>query len=101
MYCDRKSQLEISQHLERLFGYRISQQQISDDIKVIRGQWLKQAAESITQRQADELAKIDHLESKFIDGYERSQRQRTRTEQERWSRGVAPKEQEQSPKVPL
>ena len=52
--------------------YGIDKAQISRDLKHIREQWLEASINHIDQKKAIELAKLDHLEMTYWDGWERS-----------------------------
>jgi hypothetical protein len=52
--------------------YGLDKAQISRDLKYIREQWLEASINHIDQKKATELAKLDHLEMTYWDGWERS-----------------------------
>lgn len=52
--------------------YGVDKAQISRDLKYIREQWLEASINHIDQKKAIELAKLDHLEMTYWDGWERS-----------------------------
>lgn len=52
--------------------YGVDRSQISRDLKYIREQWLEASINHIDQKKAIELAKLDHLEMTYWDGWERS-----------------------------
>ena len=52
--------------------YGLDKAQISRDLKYIREQWLEASINHIDQKKAIELAKLDHLEMTYWDGWERS-----------------------------
>lgn len=54
--------------------FGISQQQISLDLKAIRAAWLASAIRDFDQARAEELAKIDQVESEYWQAWERSKK---------------------------
>ena len=56
---------------------KMSPQQISVDLKIVRNQWMDRAVESIDKRKSEELAKLDRVELEAWQAWDRSQRQRT------------------------
>lgn len=52
----------------------VSQGTISNDLQTIRAEWIATAAKDFGVRQAEELAKLDHLEAVAWDAWERSKR---------------------------
>jgi hypothetical protein len=54
--------------------FGISQQQISLDLKTIRAAWLQSAIRDFDQARAEELAKIDAVESEYWQAWERSKK---------------------------
>ena len=57
----------------------ITQQQVSYDLKVIRGQWLQSTLVSFNDAQSRELARIDLLEETYWDAWMRSQEEMTKS----------------------
>jgi hypothetical protein len=50
----------------------ISRQQVGYDLGLIRAEWQASAARDFDQHVAEELAKLDHLEATYWDGWQRS-----------------------------
>ena len=74
LYLKGLFQSDIPTRLQELTGdeYKLSQQQISYDLKIVRRYWMWSAVKAIDQRKNQELAKIDHLEQTYWGAWERS-----------------------------
>jgi hypothetical protein len=72
MYLEGKTQQEIADALAQDRGYALSRQMIGYDLQRIQEQWLASALRDFDDAKAQELAKIDHLERTYWDGWERS-----------------------------
>lgn len=66
LYLTGKRQWEIASTVG------VSRSQVSLDLKHLRSEWAKQAIQAIDVRIAEELAKIDNLETRFWDAWEKS-----------------------------
>lgn len=66
LYCQGWLQSEIAEKL------RVDQSVISDDLKAIRAEWLASSVRDFDEARAQELAKIDHLELTYWEGWQRS-----------------------------
>jgi len=58
---------------------KISQAQVSQDLKFIHGEWVKSALTDFDEIKAGELAKIDRLERENWEAWERSMTERVKT----------------------
>ena len=67
-YCEGKYQSWIATEL------KVTQQQISYDLKAIRKVWLSRQVAAFDVMVAEEIARIDHLDSTWRDAWERSQK---------------------------
>ncbi len=76
LYLQGYKQVELAQK------HRVSQAQISLDLKWIRAEWIKESTLAFNERLARELARIDALEIEAWNGYRRSigTKERTLTE---------------------
>ena len=76
LYRRAQTQQGIADHLNKLYysDRPITQQQVGYDIKIMVGRWRKSAEQSIDERKAIELARIDLLEREYWDAWERSRR---------------------------
>jgi hypothetical protein len=72
LYLQGWIQAEIADHLAKNRTYRISQQQISADIRAIQKRWLDSSVRSFDEARAQELAKIDNLELVYWSQFEAS-----------------------------
>jgi predicted transcriptional regulator len=63
---EKRSQAEIAEALG------ITQQQVSYDLKILQGQWRESAKRSISEAQAEEIARIDALERTYWDAWVQS-----------------------------
>jgi len=70
-YLFGKTQLEIVTILRRS-GIKSAQTTVSDDLKAIRAEWVKDSQEKFATRLGEELAKIDHLEHMAVMEFMRS-----------------------------
>jgi len=66
MYCRGLYQSQIARNL------KLSQQTISRDLKAIRKLWAERAVASFDQHVSNELAKIDNLERKYWEAWNKS-----------------------------
>jgi predicted transcriptional regulator len=66
LYLKGKSQWDVAKEIG------VTQALVSMDLKVLREQWLAEAKMDFAARQAQELAKIDHLEKLALAAWERS-----------------------------
>ena len=80
-----KTQGEIAQWLIERRPYRLSQQTIANDLKVVREQWLNTSVENYEKTAMIELARIDEEEAIVLDAWKKStepkirKKERTRT----------------------
>ncbi len=72
MYLTGSTQAEIGLHLG------VTQQQISQDVKEIQKRWLDSSLRDFDELRAEQLAKIDRLETNYWAAWERSCRDRKR-----------------------
>jgi hypothetical protein len=63
---------EMQSEIAASFG--VSQVQISYDLKAIRAAWLQSAIRDFDAARAEELAKIDHVESEYWQAWDRSKK---------------------------
>lgn len=70
-YCKGETQASIAASLG------VTQQQICNDLKVIRQRWQEACAETIQEAKARELAKIDELERTYWEAWQKSCEVRT------------------------
>jgi len=66
LYLQGKTQIEIS----NIIG--VAQATISNDLKELRKRWLDKSVQKIDQRKAEELAKVDQLERKYWEAWQKS-----------------------------
>ena len=66
LYLAGKVQAEIADML------KVSQQQVSYDLAILRGRWQRAANTNIGELKARELAKVDRLELEYWDAWQRS-----------------------------
>lgn len=83
LYCKGWTLADISKWLGETHGIRISVTQVSLDLKYVREQWRKEYAADVHDLRLRELQRIDHLESTYWEGYERSLRAREKKQKER------------------
>lgn len=69
LYLQGKPQHEIAQVVE------VSREQVKYDLAVIQRRWRTETARNLDEDKARELAKIDHLERTYWQGWERSREQ--------------------------
>jgi len=72
LYLKGWIQAAISKHIADNRPYRVSQQQISNDIKAIQKRWLESSLVDYDASKAEALAKIDNLEQTYWLQYEAS-----------------------------
>lgn len=65
-------QIDIAAELFRMFGYRLTQQQISLDIKHLQKTWLAASMRDFDAARAEELKKVDNLERIHWEAWEKS-----------------------------
>jgi hypothetical protein len=71
----------------------VTQQQISLDLKVIRAQWLESAMQDFDAAKAKELAKLDLVESEFMDSWLKSKEQPRQTTSTKRKTGSNPSDE--------
>jgi hypothetical protein len=71
-YMQGKNQFEIAEIISKQYDFTITQQQISSDLQVIRDRWLKSSVRDFDTAKAEQLAKIDHMESEAWDAWNKS-----------------------------
>jgi hypothetical protein len=74
LYCQGKSYREIGAELG------LSAAQVLIDLKAVHERWVAHATMDMTKAKARELAKIDELERTYWDAWERSQREKVKTD---------------------
>lgn len=77
MYLKGKPQSEIAQSL------KVTQQQISYDLATIKRRWREQTAMNLDEAKNRELDRLDALEREYWDAWERSKKDRSRTQTEK------------------
>jgi hypothetical protein len=82
-YLRGKTQQEMAQ----LFG--VSQAQVSYDLKVLKRRWFKASLLNMAEAKARELAKIDALERKYAEAWERSLKDKETKTAEKTTAGPA------------
>jgi hypothetical protein len=80
MYLDCKTQEEIAAWLSANRPYKLTRSQVAQDIGHLLVQWQKEANRNVKQRIASELRKLDRIERKASDEYERSKADKVETE---------------------
>jgi len=75
-YLQQHSQAEIAQELG------VTQGTVSRDLKAIQAEWQRERLDDFEQAKVRELARIDHLERKYWDAWERSCQNREQKVQE-------------------
>lgn len=83
LYLEGRSQLQIAEAVSGQYQFNLTRQQIGYDLEKVRGRWLESSVQKIDQLKAEQLAKIDRLEAKYCDGYERSLRAKQTTTTEK------------------
>lgn len=73
LYLTGHNQFDIRDQLNARedVAYTICQQQVGYDLKVIRGRWARSGIRDFDAARAQELAKIDRLESEYWEAWER------------------------------
>jgi len=66
LYLDGMTQVAIGRQIG------VHQTQISYDLKIVRARWLESSVRDFDEAKAQELAKIDNIEAKFMAAWERS-----------------------------
>jgi len=72
LYLAGKAQVAIASEMG------VSQQAISSSLRTLRKRWIDSALRDFDELRAEQLAKIDRLESEYWDAWERSKAPRTR-----------------------
>jgi hypothetical protein len=72
LYIQGKKQGAIAEIVSAQYTFRITQQQISSDLKVIRDRWLESSVRDFDAAKSEQLAKIDHMESEAWQSWEKS-----------------------------
>ena len=65
-YLRRETQLSVAERLG------VNEKTVRRDLAVVRKEWLKASQDAFDQRKAEELARIDRIERKAEDAWERS-----------------------------
>lgn len=76
-YLQGWSHYKIADELNSLRPYSVSRRTITNDIKAVRKSWLKESVMNFDERVAQELAKLDNVEAKAWEGWERSDNRET------------------------
>jgi hypothetical protein len=72
LYLQGKTQTETASVLSEIYGVTIDQRTISNDLKAMREEWKKRSTVLINEHIAEEIAKIDSLERRYNQLYEKS-----------------------------
>jgi hypothetical protein len=72
LYLHGQTQTETAAALSEIYGVKIDQRTVSNDLKAMREEWKVRATAMITEHVAEELAKIDSLERRYNQLYEKS-----------------------------
>lgn len=72
LYLQGKTQTETAAVLSAIYGVKIDQRTVSNDLKAMREEWKVRASAMITEHIAEELAKIDALERRYNQLYWKS-----------------------------
>lgn len=82
MYLTRVPILQIVKLLAESRPYRISKAQVIYDLNTLRARWRVERIKNMDERQAEELAKVDQLETEYWEAWRRSQAEQQKTTQE-------------------
>lgn len=72
LYLRSYTQQEIADYIGNRRPYKLTQQQISHDLREIRGLWLNSALQDFDAHKSKELARLDELERQYWSGWKRS-----------------------------
>lgn len=72
LYLQGKYQADIAALVASRFGYEVTQQTISNDLRAVKEQWMRRSTALINEHIAEELAKIDQLEREYQAMFEKS-----------------------------
>jgi hypothetical protein len=71
-YLKGKTQTETAKLVTEIIGVDVSQRTVSSDLKAVREEWKQRSSALISEHLAEELAKIDGLERRYNQLYEKS-----------------------------